>query len=352
MIEWKKQDRGGIDAMKILAVMPFKENHRAVLEKTAKESGSDCSFVYKPIADVKEEDVRDADIILGNVKPELVAKADGLQWIQLNSAGAEAYAKADIVHEAMLTNARGAYGLSVSEWMMAATFMLCRKMDLYMRHEVDHAWQDEGRVTSIWGSVTLVLGLGNIGSDYAGRMKAMGSHVIGLTRHKRSVCPECADEIDTIDHLDDYLPRADFVVMILPGTKENVGLMDMPHFSLMKKSAYLINAGRGNAVKSMDLNQALREGVIAGAALDVTDPEPLPADHPLWDAPRCIITPHIAGKFHLEETFERIVRLTDHNLAAFLAGRRQNAGSPDFSDGRTAGDGRGMYNIIDPAKGY
>lgn len=337
--------------MKIVSVMPFKEEHITYLEEIAGKSEEDCRFVYRTYSSVTESDVQDADIILGNVAPDLVARAPRLKWLQLNSAGAEVYTK-DVVHGAILTNARGAYSLTVSDWMMSVTFMLCRKMDLYMRDQVAHTWQCEGNVTSIFGSTTLVLGLGNIGSDYASKMKALGSHVIGLVKHKRAVCPPCVDEIGTIDALDSYLPQADFVAMVLPGTEGNQGLMNLTRISRMKKSAYLINAGRGSAVVTDDLNKALREGLIAGAALDVTDPEPLPPGHPLWDAPRCIITPHIAGQFLLEETFERIVRLTGHNLEAYLSGDRQNAGSPDFSDGRTAGERKGMYNIIDTDKGY
>lgn len=337
--------------MKILSVMPFKAAHKTYLEEIAGKSGEDCTFVYRTYSSVAESDMQDADIILGNVDPELVAKSPRLKWIQLNSAGAEVYTK-DVVHGAILTNARGAYSLTVSDWMMSVTFMLCRKMDLYMRNQVNHTWQCEGNVTSIFSSTTLVLGLGNIGSDYASKMKALGSHVIGLVKHPRSVCPSCVDEIGTIDALDSYLPRADFVAMILPGTDDNKEIMNLARLSHMKKSAYLINAGRGSAVVTDDLDKALRDGLIAGAALDVTDPEPLPSDHPLWDAPRCIITPHIAGQFLLEETFERIVRLTGHNLEAYLSGELKNAGSPDFSDGKTAGEGKGMFNIIDTARGY
>ena len=114
---------------------------------------------------------------------------------------------------------------------------------------------------------------------------------------------------------------ADFVAMVLPSTPATRKIMNEERLKKMKKGAFLINAGRGDAVDCDALNRVLRSGeALGGAALDVTDPEPLPADHPLWDAPRCIIAPHISGKFNLPETFERIVRIAGGNLEAFLKG--------------------------------
>ena len=122
-----------------------------------------------------------------------------------------------------------------------------------------------------------------------------------------------------MEDLDELLPRADFVAMSLPSTPQTRHLMDERRLKLMKKGSYLINAGRGDAVDCQALNQALRAGwSLAGCALDVTEPEPLPADHPLWDAPRAIITPHCAGNFFLPETFERVVRITGENLKKYL----------------------------------
>ena len=135
--------------------------------------------------------------------------------------------------------------------------------------------------------------------------------------------PDFIDELYTMDQLDEVLPKVDFAVFILPSTPATHHIMDERRLRLMKPGSYLINAGRGDAVDCDALNKVLREGgALAGCALDVTEPEPLPADHPLWDAPRTIITPHSAGKFHLRETFERIVRITGENLEKYLAGEK------------------------------
>lgn len=315
----------------VLVVMPFQASHKAYIESI----GKDCEFTYTSIADATDEQVCNADIILGNASPKQVAQSEKLQWIQLNSAGADPYCKPGVIKpDTILTCATGAYGLTVSEAMTAMSFMLCRKLDLYMRNQVNNYWHSEGRVTSIWNSTTLVIGLGDIGTEYAQRMKALGSYVIGI-RKNVSQKPDCVDELYTMEQLDEVLPRADFVALTLPSTPATKKVMDERRLKLMKPDAYLINGGRGDAVDCDALNELLRAGGhLGGAALDVTDPEPLPADHPLWQAPRCIITPHIAGQFHLAETFERIVRITGSNLEKFLAG-----------------DIVTMRNQIDPATG-
>lgn len=317
---------------KVLVVMPFQDSHKAYIESI----GKDCEFTYTTIAAATAEQVCDADIILGNADPKLVAQSDKLQWIQLNSAGADPFCKPGIIKpNTLLTCSTGAYGLTVSEGLTAMSYMLCRKMDLYMRNQVNHNWHEEGRVTSIWNSTTLVIGLGDIGTEYAARMKALGSYVIGI-RKRTNEKPDCVDEIYSMDQLDEVLPRADFVTLVLPSTPQTHHIMDERRMRLMKKGAYLLNGGRGDAIDCDALNKLLREGsCLGGAGLDVTEPEPLPADHPLWDAPRCIITPHAAGKFHLQETFERIVRIAGGNLEKFLAGDTEH-----------------MRNLVDPTTGY
>ncbi len=318
--------------MKILGAMPFTEEDKQYLENIAK----DCEFVYKDKDSVGEEDVQDIDIIFGNVSPDVISRAPKLRWLQTNSAGVDPYCKEGVISEgAILTSASGAYDTSVSEWMVTVSFMLARKSDLYMRHQVERIWQLEGKVLSVEDSTTLVLGLGSIGKHYARKMHALGSYVIGVTRHSRDEKPDFVDELTTVEHLDELLPRADYIAMVLPGTAENVNIIDAKRLGLMKDTAFLINAGRGNAVDNMALNEALRDGRIGGAALDVTSPEPLPSDHPLWDAPRCIITPHIAGQFFLPKTFRNIVKISGENLKKFLSG-----------------DTDKMKNIVDTKKGY
>ena len=128
------------------------------------------------------------------------------------------------------------------------------------------------------------------------------------------------DEQHTMDGLDELLGRADIVAMVLPGGDATNHIMDERRLRLMKKGAYLINVGRGNAVDPEGLYKVLKEGHLGGCGLDVTEPEPLPADSPLWDLGNLVITPHVAGNFFLPETFERIVRIAGENLAAWANG--------------------------------
>lgn len=314
----------------ILVVIPVEEKHKRYLE----DIGKTCQFEYARVKTVTEEQVRKADIIIGNVSTDMLKEADCLQWIQLNSAGADGYCKPGILKDGViLTNATGAYGLAISEYMVGMSFMLQNKLYQYYRNQMGHQWKDMGKVTSVCGSTTLVIGLGDIGGEYAARMKALGSYTIGV---KRTVGekPEYLDELYTTDQLDELLPRADFVSLSLPNTPSTVHLMDERRLRLMKPGAFLLNVGRGSAIDTDGLCKVLEEGHLGGCGVDVTDPEPLPADHPLWDAPRMVITPHISGNYHLQETFERIVRIAGRNLEKFLAGQKdQMENQVDFQTG-------------------
>lgn len=307
---------------KILVVLPMSGAQRERLEKAA----PDFDYVYMRPREVTERAIVDAEVIIGNVRPADLRYAKKLRWLQLNSAGQDDYTGPGVLPEGVrLTNASGAYGLAVSEHMLALTLMLCRKLDLYMREQVAHHWKSEGRISSIFGSSVLVLGYGDIGSAYGVRCRALGAHVIGIRRDPAAASPG-ADEVYAMESLDELLPSADIVAMALPSTGETRGLIGRRRLSLMKDSAYLVNCGRGDAVDMDALDSALRLGRIGGAALDVTVPEPLPEEHPLWEAPRCIITPHVAGNLHLDRTVENIVDIAAARLREYAGETRRRDG--------------------------
>ena len=160
----------------------------------------------------------------------------------------------------------------------------------------------------------------------------MGAYVIGVKRRATNP-PECVDELVMTQDLDTVLPRADVIMSVLPNTAATRYIYTAESFEKMKDSALFINCGRGNAVSSEVLYQALNEHKIAAAAMDVAEVEPLPADSPLWGLENLVITPHISGGFHLPETFERIVDIAAGNLAAFLEGKE-------------------LRNVVDFATGY
>ena len=302
--------------MKILVVMGVKDHHREWLEKSAE--GAELRFL--PAAQVTEKDIADVDAIIGNVPTELLPAAKKLCWLQLNTAGADAYCKAGVLKdEVLLTNATGAYGLALSEHLLAQLLAMMKKLYPYYDNQKAGLWRDEGHVTSIEDATVLILGIGDIGRAFARRVKALGAYVIGV-RRREGAKPVGIDEIGTMAELDSLLSRADVVVSILPGTAATTGLFDKARFAAMKKGAYFLNIGRGNAVVTDDLIAAMQEGKLAGAALDVTDPEPLPANHPLWHTPNVYITPHISGDDHLSATQDKIVQIAARNLTAFLQG--------------------------------
>lgn len=302
--------------MKILVAMKTSEHHREQLKKSA--AGAELRFV--PAAQVTEDDLADVEAVLGNVPTELLPAAKKLRWLQLNTAGADAYCKAGILPEdVVLTNATGAYGLALSEHLLAQLLAMMKKLYPYYDNQREGIWRDEGQVTSIEEATVLILGIGDIGRAFARRVKALGAYVIGV-RRREGAKPVGIDEIGTMDHLDSLLARADVIVSVLPGTAATTGLFNKERFAAMKKGAYFLNIGRGNAVVTDDLMEAMKEGRLAGAALDVTDPEPLPGEHPLWHAPNVYITPHISGDDHLSATQDKIVQIAARNLAAFLQG--------------------------------
>lgn len=313
---------------KILVVLPTEERHKELLKGSA--DGAEMEFISPE--DLTKEQVHDADVIIGNVAPELIKGTSKLKWLQLNSAGTDGYtAEGVLPKDAILTNATGAYGLAISEHMIGFLLCVMKKLHLYGADQAQHIWSDHGNVTSIYGSKTLVVGFGDIGSEFAIRMNALGSHVTGIRRSKTEK-PDYLEALYQMDALEECLKTADIVAACLPGTKETYHIFDKNAFDKMKKGAYFLNVGRGNAVDSYALADALNSGHLAGAAVDVTEPEPLPKEHLLWDAKNILITPHISGNYHLQETHERIIRIAADNLSKFMQGSELR-NIVDFSTG-------------------
>ena len=179
----------------------------------------------------------------------------------------------------------------------------------------------------------LCVGLGDTGSHFATLAAALGARTAGVRRRAGGVCPPGVERVYGTDELDEALPRYDVVALSMPETPATVHIIDRRRLALMKEGSFLLNVGRGSAIDQDALLDMLRSGHIAGCGLDVTTPEPLPEDHPLWREPNALITPHIAGSFHLEYTRERIVDIAIENV-------------------RRLADGRECVSRVDPARGY
>ncbi len=302
---------------RILVTLPVEDRHRAAFESAAPLA----EILYMAADSVTEDILRTVTAVIGNVSAARFKNFANIRWVQLNLAGTDGFTSPGVLAPGtVLTNASGAYGLAVSEHMLGQLLMQIKRLDQYQDAQRIRQWTDFGTVKSIWGSRTLVVGLGDIGGAFARKMYALGSEVRGI-RKSPGEKPEELEAVGTFAQLDEWLPEADFVALSLPGTPATYHLFGAERLARMKPGAVLINAGRGQTVDSLALNDALRNGRLGGACLDVTDPEPLPADHPLWDAPNLLLTPHVSGFYHLPETLERIVRIAVSNLKAFMAGQ-------------------------------
>jgi phosphoglycerate dehydrogenase-like enzyme len=264
---------------------------------------------------------RDITVIFGNPPKDLIRLCPRLKWIQLQSAGTDGYVNGEIGPETLLSCATGGYGHGVSEHMLAVTLQIVKKLHLYRDEQNKGRWQGRGQVKSILGSTVLVVGLGDIGSEYARRMKALGAYVIGVRRTAQPK-DDWIDEVYLTDKLDELLPRADIVALILPGIKDTEGIINRDRLAKMKRGTVIVNAGRGSAIDTEALCDALESGHIAGAGLDVTMPEPLPKGHRLWQLEGAVITPHIAGGRNMPETAQHIMKLNLENAARFAKGER------------------------------
>ena len=304
---------------RVLVTLPVTDDEREAFVRLVEGAGGTVAFT--PADQVSEGDVRDVSIILGNVPARTLHASDTLEWLQASSAGYEHYlGKGTLAAGTMLTNATGAYGQAVSEHMLASLLCLMKKLHLYRDNQRDSQWYDEGPVTSLVGATVLVMGAGDIGTSFARLASVLGAHVWGV-RRRAGECQAPFERMFALGEVFEALPQVDVVASVLPSSPETRYLANEAFFAAMKEGSYFVNAGRGDLVDSQALVDALESGHIAGAALDVTKPEPLPANHPLWKQDNALITPHVAGFWHLEATRQNVVRIATQNLTAYLAGQ-------------------------------
>lgn len=261
---------------------------------------------------------RRARVILGNPPVKELAACENLRLLQTRSAGTEQYQKPGVLPGgAVLLSASGAYGHSVSEHMFAMLLSLMKRLPAYRDRQRSGIWSDLGPVKTLDGALVLCVGTGDLGSSFARLCKALGARTAGVRRDAARPAAG-VDEMYPMDRLDALLPRADVVALMLPHAADTVRLMDRRRLLLMKEDAILLNGGRGSAVDCAALAEVLEGGRLWGACLDVTDPEPLPAGHPLWAQERAVLTPHAAGGDHLADTADRIAAIALEHLTAFL----------------------------------
>ena len=268
-----------------------------------------------------DEELRTASVIIGNPSIHTLAKCENLKWIQLASSGADGYVNSGLIDPAktILTNATGAYGHAIAEYMVAGVMSMTKKFHLYRDNQFKGQWLDLGFVKTINGSKVLVVGLGDIGGQFAKKMNALGAEIYAIKR-TLSDTPEYVKELHQLSDLGKLLPAMDIVALCLPNSKQTENVISYEQLELMKNDAVLINVGRGNAINTDALTDALQNNTIGGVVLDVTNPEPLPSYHPLWQHKNVIITPHISGGYHSQETIENIENIILENAQHMVNG--------------------------------
>jgi phosphoglycerate dehydrogenase-like enzyme len=280
----------------------------------------------------------EADAFFGKLTPQLLAAARRLRWVQSPTASLEHYIFPELIaHSCVLTNTRGLFSDVIADQVMGYVICFARNLHRYIRNQAQARWEPVGgeseRVTFATGpgmvtaidrahghlaDATLgILGLGSIGSEIARRALAFGMRVVAVDP-TQTRAPEGVTALWPTERLPDLLSASDYVVIAAPHTPQTAKLFQRAQFQTMKRSACLINIGRGAIVDLADLVDALRVGEIAGAALDVYETEPLPADHPLWQLENVILTPHVAG--YSPRIAERHLALLLENIRRFRTG--------------------------------
>ena len=315
--------------MKKLLLFPPLEPERLV---RLQQAAGDMP-VLNPPNDVEAAGlIVDATGFIGKITPALLSRAQRLEWVQSPTASLEHYVfPALIQHPCIVTNMRGLFSDIIADQVMGYVIMFARNLHTYVRQQMARQWQPiggahqgftgygPGRVSGIdrahqhLADCTLgIVGLGAIGGEIALRARAFGMRVLAVDP-VRLEAPEGV-ELAGLDRTDALLAASDYVVIAAPHTPQSERSFGLASFRRMKRSARFINIGRGAIVDLTALTQALNEGLVAGAALDVYETEPLPADHPLWGMENAILTPHIAGyspriaERHLEVLLDNVGR--------------------------------------------
>lgn len=300
------------------------------------QSASDKVKLVRVTSETVKDEIADADAYIGNISPELVMAGKNLRWVQTLSAGVEqvlhksgsdALAKSDIV----LTNNQIVQGPEIADHAMAMLLALTRFLPTYLQRQADENWQ--GRpytLLELNGKNALVIGMGGIGLQIAIRAWAHGMNVVGVDPEDIAYFPY-VDRIVKPDMLDSVIGDADVIFMAAPHTPKSHRMIGPDQFEAMQEGSYFIAVSRGGTYDLGSLVKALDSKKLAGAGVDVTDPEPLPKGHALWKMENVIITPHIAGRSDMDRG--RMLGIVKSNIQRFA-------------------DGMPLFNVVDKQKGY
>jgi phosphoglycerate dehydrogenase-like enzyme len=284
-----------------------------------------------------EVNVVGADAVIGLCSESVLAAEPGLHWVQVYTAGVDRCVPNPSMKTGnkLLTNGQRIASPALAEHAIAMMMSLVRGLDLYHSNQIKGEWRDDvglarGEYMELDGRTVLVVGLGGIGTQVARKAHGLGMRVIA-TRGSRREGPDYVEYVGLADEVNTLATQADVVINTAPLTDMTRGMFDAAFFESMKSSAYFISVGRGASTNTDDLVAALNKKKIAGAGLDVTDPEPLPKGHVLWNTPRVIITPHNGGRS--DRSWDRLFLLIQENLRRYV-------------------EGEALYSVVDIERGY
>ena len=295
--------------MKILVINNMlEEKHLDLIRKTVEALGHEVHF-FKNEQEIPQSDF-DADIIYG-FAPSIVKSSKKLKWLCVPWAGVDSLMVPGYFanEDCLLTNAAGAYGVSIAEHMIAVSLIMMRRLNEFMEETRNGLWLSPRSQRSLKDCRITVLGTGDIGTTFAKRALAFEpAAIVGVCRSGKSR-ESVYDKVYQVSELDSLLPQTDLLAMSLPATPETRGILSRQRLALLPEGAYIVNVGRGSAIDEEALADALDSGHIAGAALDVFQTEPLPKDHRLWKTKNLLITPHVAGNMTLPHTRDKNVQM-------------------------------------------
>lgn len=261
----------------------------------------------------------DADVILGgSATVPILARAVNCRWMQAPFAGVESILAAQWGNPNMvLTNGRGTFGPNISEHVLGLLLSFNRGLHLARDNQNKKIWQPRLPIPfrELTGSTVAILGYGDIGRNVAKRLSGFDCKVLGFRQHPSSTGAE-EENVYGIHRFAEFLGSIDYLVCALPETEKTIGFLDADYLKRLPKHAIVINVGRGSLIPTGDLIQALERQWIAGVGLDVTSPEPLPEDSPLWSMPNVIITPHNSGYTRFMK--RRVLKIFFHNWEYFI----------------------------------
>lgn len=327
---------------KIFVSFALEPKLRAEIEKALEGHDATVSFLPEKLDKAEREafvlrEVSQAEVVLtGMLSPEQFAAAKNLKWIQVPYAGVNNLLKVDGIVDSpvILTNGAGVMAPGLADQIMGYIISFSRHLYEQFKFQQRKEWGRLGGpkhpMRELAGQTLGIIGYGKIGSELAKRAKGFGMRVIATKHRIEGDYPEL-DVVLPDNELNRLLAESDFVVVCAPLTPETEGMIGRAQFEQMKPGAYFINIARGQLVKEDEMIEILREKRIAGAALDVFEKEPLPADSPIWDLDNVIITPHSSGNF--EGFMVRAVALFAGNLRRYLSGQP-------------------LVNVVDKRRGY